>query len=55
MAKTRKIRKLLRRKKRTVKRGGGVNCFKTDKTGKIIKTWSCSAECGEDGACGPYS
>jgi hypothetical protein len=52
--KTRKIR-LLKRKKRTIKRGGGINCFKTNKTGKIIKTWSCSAECGEDGACGPYS
>ena len=53
MAKTRKLRKLLRRKKRTMKRGGGVNCFETK--GNIRRTWSCSAECGEDGACGPYS
>jgi hypothetical protein len=36
------------RKRNTRKRGGGVNCY-GDK-----KTWSCSAQCGENGACATY-
>jgi hypothetical protein len=42
--KTRRLRRKAR-KTRRVKRGGGESCY-----GKG-KTWSCSAACGENGAC----
>ena len=55
MIKTRRIRKIHKvRKLKKTRRGGGSSCYKTDKNGNIIRTWSCSAECGENGACGPY-
>jgi hypothetical protein len=58
MTKTRRIRKI-RKVRRTSKlkktrRGGGSSCYKTNKNGNIIRTWSCSAKCEENGACGPY-
>jgi hypothetical protein len=56
MAKTRRISKSKRAKKsRKVRRGGGPSCYKTDKNGTIIRTWSCTTECGENGGCEPIS
>lgn len=45
--KTRRLRKKARkaRKSRRAKRGGGESCYGNG------KTWSCSAACGENGAC----
>lgn len=58
MSKTRRIKKLRKvrnpRKLKKTRRGGGSSCYKTDKDGRIEKTWSCSVECGENGACGTY-
>jgi len=54
MAKTRRISKTKRAKKsRKTRRGGGPSCYKTDKNGTIIRTWSCTTECGENGECLP--
>lgn len=58
MSKTRRIKKLRKvsnpRKLKKTRRGGGSSCYKTDTNGNIERTWSCSAECGENGACRPY-
>jgi hypothetical protein len=43
--KTRRVRKLRKQKKSRKQRGAGESCY-----GKG-KTWSCSAACGENGAC----
>jgi len=45
--KTRRLRRKSRksRRLRRVKRGGGESCYGNG------KTWSCSAACGENGAC----
>ena len=34
-------------------RGAGEQCYKINKNG-TNKTWSCSAACGENGACQTY-
>jgi len=59
MAKTRKANKTKRAKRsarqRKTRRGGGPSCYKTDKKNdKIIRTWSCTTECGKDGDCVPF-
>jgi hypothetical protein len=46
--KPRKTRKRRNKKPSRKMRGGGVNCYGNN------KTWSCSAQCGESGACEPY-
>lgn len=44
--KTRRMRKASKKtRKQRVRRGGGESCY-----GKG-KSWSCSAACGENGAC----
>lgn len=53
MAKTRRARARRAKRTRAKTRGGGPSCYKTDKHGTIKKTWSCTTECGEDGACEP--
>ena len=49
---TKRVKKL--RTRRLRQKGAGVSCYKIDKDGKNTKTWSCSAACGEDGACQTY-
>jgi len=34
-------------------KGSGEQCYKINKNG-TNKTWSCSAACGENGACQTY-
>jgi len=47
--KTRRIKKGSKKTRRLRKqRGSGQNCYGSG------KTWSCSAECGENGACKAY-
>jgi hypothetical protein len=57
MAKTRRANKTKRAKRsarlRKTRRGGGPSCYKTDKNGTIIRTWSCTTACGENGDCEP--
>jgi len=48
MARTRHRRYKKLRKTRKI-RGGGESCY-----GKNGRTWSCSAACGENGACQTY-
>jgi hypothetical protein len=45
--KTRRLRRKTRKTRRLIraKRGGGESCYGNG------KTWSCSAACGENGAC----
>jgi hypothetical protein len=43
--KTRRLRKKVRKTRRRLKRGGGESCYGNG------RTWSCSAACGEKGAC----
>ena len=51
----RKIKKVKKVKTRRLRqKGAGVSCYKLDKDGKSVKTWSCSAACGENGACETY-
>lgn len=41
-------RKVNRKRKTRKQRGAGVNCYNKK------KTWSCSTQCGSDGACEAY-
>jgi hypothetical protein len=54
---TRKLKRSRRniRTRRNIRkqRGGGEQCYKINKNG-TNKTWSCSAACGENGACQTY-
>jgi hypothetical protein len=54
---TRKVKRSRRniRTRRNIRKqgGGGEQCYKINKNG-TNKTWSCSAACGENGACQTY-
>jgi len=52
--KSKRVTRLKRVKRFTRVKGGGPSCYKTDKNGKIIRTWSCTTECGENGECLPF-
>jgi hypothetical protein len=52
--KSKRVTRLKRVKRVTRVKGGGPSCYKADKDGKIIRTWSCTTECGENGECLPF-
>jgi hypothetical protein len=49
-----RVKKLTRVRRFTRVKGGGPSCYKADKDGKIVRTWSCTTECGENGECLPF-